>query len=118
MTFTPPLARFQAAANAIMDTSATITRRTQVSDGLGGFTDTYPTVSTTTCRFEQAQITPVERENAVGIQTILAWFFAFPVETDVRSTDRIVVGSRTFEVVAPRPGSLEILRRVLAQEIY
>ena len=112
------LAQLQAVIQETFTATATIKRRTQVSDGAGGFTDTYPTVATSACSFTATQITPVERENAIGIQTISFFQFSFPAGTDVRSADRITVGSRTFEVVAPRHGSLEILRRVLAQEIY
>jgi len=118
MTFPLDVTSLKAAVNSTLVTTATIQRRTFTSDGAGGFTETYPVVDTTTCSFEAAQITPLERENAVGIQTISYFNFVFPAGTDIRSTDRIVIGSRTFEVVAPRLGSLEIDRRVLAQEIY
>lgn len=112
------LAQLQAVIQETFTVTATITRRTQVTDMAGGSIDTYPTVGTSACSFASTQITPVERENAVGVQTISFFQFSFPAGTDVRSIDRITVGSRVFEVVAPRHGSLEILRRVLAQEIY
>jgi Phage head-tail joining protein len=111
------IARLKAALAHTLTASATIKRKTQVADNTGGFSDTYVTVATHLCSFSRAQITPIERENAVQVQAISFWNFVFAAGTDIRTTDRIVVSGRTFEVVSSATGSLELATRVVCQEI-
>jgi len=110
-------ARLRAALALTLSTSAAILRKTQVADSTGGFTDSYTEVATHLCSFSRSQITPIERENAVQVLAISFWNFVFAAETDIRTTDRIVVGSRTFEVVSSATGSIELATRVICQEI-
>lgn len=110
-------ARLRAALNRTLSTSATIMRKAQVADSTGGYTDSYTAVSTVLCSFSRSQITPIERENAVQVLAISFWNFVFPAETDIRTTDRIVVSGRTFEVVSSATGSIELATRVVCQEI-
>ncbi len=110
-------ARLKAALALTFNAVATISRKAQVADSTGGFTDTYSTVATHRCSFSRAQITPIERENAVQVQGIVFWVFVFAQGTDIRTTDRIIVGTRTFEVVSSATGSLELATRVVCQEI-
>jgi Phage head-tail joining protein len=99
------------------NTSATVLRKTSTVDTSGGFADSYASVATLACSFSRYQVTPVERENTFTVQTIVEWMFVFPFSSDIRTTDRLVVGSRTFEVVSGASGSLEVATRVLALEI-
>ena len=111
------IARLKAALAQTFTVSATILRKSQVADNTGGFTDTYTAVATHMCSFSRAQISPIERENAVTVLAIVFWTFVFAAGTDIRTTDRITVGSRTFEVVSSASGSLELATRVVCQEI-
>ena len=99
------------------NTTASVRRKMSVVDTSGGSTDTYTEVASLACSFSRYQVTPIERENTFTVQTIVEWMFVFPFGSDVRSTDRLVVGSRTFEVVSGASGSLEVATRVLAMEI-
>lgn len=109
--------RLRAALAQTLTVSATILRKSQVADSTGGFTDTYTAVGTHMCSFARSQITPIERENATQVLAISFWNFVFAAETDIRTTDRIVIGSRRFEVVSSATGSIELATRVICQEI-
>lgn len=104
-------------AESVMTATATLYRKGQVADDFGGFVDTYSAVGTYSCSYAPHQITPMERETTRGIETISMWRFQFPNGTDVRSTDRIVVDGRTFEVVSAGSGSIKVAVRVICQEI-
>lgn len=110
-------ARLKAALARTFNATAVIYRKTQVADNTGGFTDTYVVAGTYPCSFSRSQITPVERENAVQVLAISFWNFVFAADTDIRTTDRIAVGTRRFEVVSSATGSLELATRVVCQEI-
>lgn len=97
--------------------TATVMRRTQVADTSGGFSDTYAALATHSCSFSEEIVSPVERERDVRIQSISYWKFVFAAGTDIRLTDRLVVGARTFEVSGAGEGSLAVVLRVYAQEI-
>lgn len=111
------LAALRAAYVPRFTSSATVQRVTRVQDTSGGFVDTYTAGETYDCSFSMAQVTPTERENTIGVQTIAVWRFVFPAGSDVRSTDRLLVGTRTFEVVHAGARSLEITLLALCQEI-
>jgi SPP1 family predicted phage head-tail adaptor len=96
----------------------TISRRTQTTDSQGGYTETWATASTTTCRVVSSNLTPEERATADRLSLATAWVVILPALTDVTAADRIVVGSRTFEVAAVlAPKTWEVGRRVLCKEI-
>lgn len=100
-----------------MDSTATIARKTIVADDSGGFTETWATVFSAPCSFARYPIRPIERENDVRVRTVVLWIFRFPVGTSILSTDRIVVGPRTFEVVDAGSGTVEITTQAICQEI-
>jgi hypothetical protein len=104
-----PLAKLITAINGTLDTSVTIQR---VSSG------TWATVATTRCRFYQSNIIP--QENPSSTQRLYIddrWRFILPVGTNVIYQDRLVVGSRTWEVIQVPIPSLVMYVLVLAQEI-
>lgn len=111
------LDRVQTVIQKTFTASAVVYRKGSVSDGAGGSVDSYTAVGTYACSFAPPMISPLERETAFGIQAIGPWVFRFPAFTDIRPTDRLVVDDRTFEVVSPTVGSVEIMVRVNAQEI-
>lgn len=91
--------------------SAQIQRATTASDGAGGRTKTWATVTTIDCR-----ITP----DAGGGQDVRTndkmrdaepYKVTFPAGTDVRITDRIIAAGLTLSVEAVRaPSSVEVER--------
>lgn len=111
------LAGIRTLAESAMTATATVYRKSFVADTTGGFTDTYAAVGTFPCMYAPHQITPTERETTISVQAISMWRFQFPMGTDIENTDRIVTGGRTFEVVSPGSGSIEVAVRVICQEI-
>jgi len=97
---------------------ATVLRKTRVPDGSGGQTDTYASVATAACNFERALIRAREQEQFERIENMSYWDFSFvPGSVDVRPTDRLVVGTRTFEVVARGLGSSTVVLTIICMEI-
>jgi head-tail adaptor len=86
---------------SLLSDTVTIVRPTPGYDDIGG-----PIAGTQTTRTSAAYVEPVsgsenlaERNTAVG-----TWRLFLPAGTDIRHTDTVTWGTRTFEVVAePRP---------------
>ena len=99
-----------AALHATFLAVATVLRKARVSDGAGGSTDTYVEVATAACNFERSQVRPREAEYAELIRNLSYWDFSFvPGSVDVVATDRLQVGTRTFEVVGRGLGSSTVV---------
>jgi hypothetical protein len=109
------------ALRRVLDTQktaqATVHRLAQVRDSTGGWIDTYAPIHTYDCSFSPFPITPLERETATNVRVISAWQFLFPSGVDIISTDRLVVGTRTWEVVQAGTRSTDLQTRVVAQEV-
>lgn len=94
---------------------ATITRRTFVSDGMGGQTATTST-STAACRLAVASAGQAQMI-AGQLSEKPAWRIAFAQGTDISSGDMISVAGRSFEVVGLLAGgSWETARVALCAE--
>lgn len=100
-----------------LNTTATIMRKTSVSDGEGGTTDSYVVEHTYTCLFARSAVRPQEREATAIVEGIQQWTFIFESGTDILRTDRIVCQGRTFEVVGSGSGSHELGHLVICVEI-
>jgi len=101
---------------ASLPDTAVVKRDTLTPDGAGGWTTSEATVATVAGRVSPSG----GRESVVAgkLDAVTTWTITLPALTDVTAKDRIVVGSRTFEVAAVLdPRSWEIGRRVLAVEI-
>lgn len=100
----------------MMPDSATIQRDTLASDGSGG--QSVASTATTgpfACRVALAS--GQEEVIAGRLDAVGTWTITLPALTDVAAGDRILIGSRTFEVKLPlRPRSWELSRRVLVTE--
>lgn len=84
--------------------SAQVQRLSQVSDGAGGFTDTYATSSTVACRVVRAGMASGSEAiyaERLGPRAPFVVYLAW--DADVRESDRLVVtlptGVQTYEVV-------------------
>lgn len=111
------LARVRSAFQPLFTQTATVLRRTVVRDQTGGFTDTYPSVASYPCSFSRFPIRPLVRENTTQVKSIMEWYFTFPDGSDVRRTDRLVVGTRTFEVLETGARSVNVTLSVICAEI-
>lgn len=111
------LTRLRRARQVTFNTEAIVMRKSYVSDGGGGQIDTYTIVGTYPCTFAPAQVRPLEREREPGLQAFIEWRFVFAYGTVIRQTDRLLVGSRTFEVVGQGVSSYDIANNVSCLEI-
>ena len=118
MLSTDDLTAMRATLDASLPDTCTVYRLTRTSDGAGGYTEAWnATGSAVACR-----ISPVssgyEREVAGKLAAVAAWVVTLPQGTDVTAQDKVVAGSRTFQVLAVLAvRSWEISRRVIVQEV-
>jgi head-tail adaptor len=111
------LASMRATLLASLPDTAQVRRATRVSDGMGGTIDTWTTIATVACRVSPSNTTPTEPAIANQVQDRVLWTLTLPAGTNVRADDRVVVGSRTFEVLGVlAPRSYELATRVVAVE--
>lgn len=117
MTIPRALDRLRVVIGHTFTDEATVIRKAQVADTSGGFTDSYTAYATYPCSFAIYPVRPREVESAQRIQLITQWAFVFPSTASILATDRLVVGTRTFEVVAANIGSIDVMLRVMCTEI-
>ena len=102
-----------AQALALPDT-ATRTRKTYVSDGMGGQTASETTTSYA-CRI--APTSGRELEIAARLTSAVTFTVTLPYDVDVTADDELTVDGRTFKVVAVLAGGAwQTALRVLAVE--
>lgn len=110
------LARLRRVANANMNESATVSRPTRASDGMGGYTETWATAATLACR-RLSTLSQAEQRIAERLAVVRPWIVQVPALSDVLETDRLVIGSDTLEVAHVPKSSWEAVRRVLCKEM-
>jgi len=103
--------------NDSLPDTAQVQRRSLTGDGAGGFTESWSTVATVACRVAPSGQSPQERVIAERLTATSVWTVTLPALTDVQSADRIVVGTRTFEVIGVLARSDELARRVVCTEV-
>ena len=89
-----------------------ISRRTKTTDNQGGYTWTYPAVTGGTVAYRQVMVTGIERAFAQRFGTVSTWTFGLPLTPAVLPSDRLVMGSVTYEITSvdqPRTIALEQL---------
>jgi len=94
-----------------------VQRKTQIDNGAGGFTDTWSTVVSCACRIGISGKSPEERAIADRIGVELPYTVTLPYDTDVTEKDRLVVGTRVFQVLGVLVGSFETARKCVCMEI-
>jgi len=110
-------ARARAELRLTMTSTAQILRKTRVPDSSGGSVDVYASVGTYPCTYAHYPIRPREAEEQPRIMAISEWFFNFPVGTLILSTDRVLVDSRSFEVVDAGESPYELCSKATCLEI-
>lgn len=98
---------------------ADVLRPARTDDSGGGSTITdEEAYSDLAVRVSPSDMTPDERIIADRVQALMLWDLTFPAGSDIRAADRITVGARTFEVIAPKTRrSFEISCRVYCVEM-
>lgn len=117
MLSTADLTALRAAQEAAMPETVTIYRLTLSDNGAGGFSESWGTASTVSGR-----IGPYNRQASEGVVAErlagrAGYTVTLPALTDVREADRLVVGTRTFEVVWVIRRTYETARVVICAEV-
>jgi head-tail adaptor len=96
------LAQMRAVQMAALPGSAVIERASLASDGMGGFDEVWAAVGTVAARLYPQNVRALP-ENAVGGAAVISetrWFVTLPVGSTVTATDRLLIGGRSWEVLA------------------
>lgn len=99
---------------------ATVRRATESSDGEGGTTQTWSTIATIMCRVGVIGATGGQTSEEISGGQIAARsgiIITFQYNADVRSTDKVVVGGRTLEVIEPLTHSYQVGLQVIAKDV-
>lgn len=91
------LAAMQATQQQTLVEQCSIMRSTLASDGAGGQTSST-TLAPSVCRLAPSNNLPADRMLAGAQQDQLLWRITLPADADVLAADRIIVGTRSFEV--------------------
>jgi len=112
------IAAMRATLSASMPDNAQVQRALRTSDGAGGFAETWTTIATVPCRVAPSGLTPTEQVIAERVRSRAVWTLTLPAGTDVTTADRVIVGTRTYEVVGMlTPRSYELATRFVAVEV-
>ena len=111
------LTAMRAAQALTFDQSAAVTRRAVSQDAALRPVEAPSVVATVACRVAPARAADGERVEAGKVQGQTLWRVTVPALTDVRLNDKLVVGARSFEVMAVwGPESRETARVCLCVE--
>jgi head-tail adaptor len=114
------ISRMRGVGDAHLAGTAVIQRATSVSDAGGGGSVTWANVGTVVARFAPVVSASTADEDVEGgrMTPDIDAVITVPAGTDVRTSDRIVSQSRTYEVTTVRtPQTWEINRRLEVSEI-
>lgn len=112
-----PVDFLRSLSNQFLPDSCSISRLTETPSG-DGTSSSWSTVATVACR-----VSPIgsgQNENLgadQSMQAVAQWAVWVPALTDVTVRDRLVVGSRTFEVTRVGARSYEAIRECLCLEV-
>jgi head-tail adaptor len=110
------LEMMRTAQELLLPTACTISRRTNTAVGDGTYTSVWATASTTVCR--DAATSGREIEIAARLTARTTRTVTLPHDADLRAEDRIVIGTRTLEVVGMLPTTdMVTALRALAVEV-
>lgn len=109
---------FVSDAEGLLSQLATIKRRTLASDGEGGQTESFATVASNVPCLVSRERQALDTVEAGALANQQLWRIRFLSTVDVRETDQIEIGSRTYVVAGPTGvGSLAVLNRVLCRAL-
>lgn len=115
---TAELAAMQSTLDESLPDSFEIHRNTRSNDGSGGKTASWASTATVSGRLSPPMGPPGTEELVAGKTRVpRRYTLTLPDGTDITARDRVVFGSRTFEVNGVTARSWEIGRRVDLTEI-
>jgi len=90
----------RAVQNEFMPGTAVIQRATLTPDGAGGYAESWAAVGTVRARlYPQNVRTMSEAFGAAQVIAETRWFLTLPTGTEVVASDRVLMDSRTFEII-------------------
>ena len=95
---TAEMTSMRAEQDGTMPDSVVIYRYTTASDGMGGQTETWAAVGTVTGRVAPAGRAGEERIIAERLTAADPWVVTVPQTTTIYERDRVMIGTRTFEI--------------------
>jgi hypothetical protein len=99
--------------NLLPDTCYILTA-TSTSDGAGGFTDSWGTV-TVSCRLDTQHGRYTDLDG--GLQTYKKLVLSLPYDTTISEANRVQYGSNTYQVVSVNEGSWLAVKRAEVEKI-
>ena len=111
------LAMGKAAIESLLVSSATVFRKSTVSDGAGGQIDSYTEIGTFPCLYEKYPVRTMETEREPLIRVLATWQFTFKRDVVLEQTDRLEVDGRSFEVVGQGIGTNSMANHAMCLEI-
>jgi head-tail adaptor len=112
------LGRLRRLSNRALPDSADVVRYMATNTADGVVQDWQPIATGVPCRVSPIGSGATETiGSAEQVQAINQWTVWLPAETDVTVLDRIVVGSRTFEVGRVGARSYETVRECVTKEV-
>ena len=112
-----PLEFLRGIQETYLPDTAVIQRATETSTG-DGTSQSWATHLTVDCRVSPLASSATENLGGGGaLAAVSLWTIWLPALTDVTVEDRIVVGSRTFEIARVGARSYETVREVIAREV-
>lgn len=106
------IAGMQATADLALPDSATIQRASLASDGMGGYTETWATVATVSCRLDPPGNARLDQWQE-KIMNRAVYILNTPASTDIQSQDRATVNGSVYEVIGLMDASWEITSRAI-----
>jgi len=93
------LSTMRSTINELLPDTCNILTPTNVNDGQGGITTTWGTASASVaCRLDKRS--GQEQITGGAIRPYTEWMLTLPYDTTITSTQRVVVGSSTFNVIS------------------
>lgn len=85
----------------VMPSTGVIERYALTPDGMGGYAETWSAVGTVSCDLWPVNQREERERTRAGAQVISKadWFITVPFDTDITAEDRMVIDSRSFEIV-------------------
>lgn len=113
-----PLDFLRSLSNQFLPDVCTIQRYTETATGDGTSQSWSDLATGVACRVSPLASGASEALGAdQSLQSVAQWTIWLPAGTDVTDKDRIVVGSRTFEVARVGARSYEVSRELICREV-
>ena len=115
------LSTMRTSINELLPDTCNILTPTNVNDGQGGITTTWGTANASvTCRLDKrsGQEQGQEQVQGAGVKPYTEWILTLPYDTTIANTQRVEVGSSTFNVISvDGDKSWEASMRVILEKV-